>query len=108
MQLIFIGKISILLTHSVNQHSGSTAGGCPSRVTPHALPLTRYPSRVNPHALPLTRYPSCVTLPTAQRQHGGWLPLSAMNYVAGYLDMAPMRIYEVATFYTMFNRTPVG
>lgn len=47
-------------------------------------------------------------LDLAQRQHGGWLPLSAMNYVAGYLDMAPMRIYEVATFYTMFNRTPVG
>lgn len=47
-------------------------------------------------------------LDLAQRQHGGWLPLAAMNYVAKYLDMAPMRIYEVATFYTMFNRTPVG
>lgn len=47
-------------------------------------------------------------LDLAQRQHRGWLPLAAMNYVATYLDMAPMRIYEVATFYTMFNRTPVG
>eukprot|EP00116_Pleurobrachia_bachei_P015041 sb/3475303/ len=47
-------------------------------------------------------------LDLAQRQHGGWLPLAAMNYVAEYLDMAPMRVYEVATFYTMFNRNPVG
>lgn len=47
-------------------------------------------------------------LDLAQRQHGGWLPLAAMNHVAEVLDMAPMRIYEVATFYTMFNRNPVG
>ncbi|KAL5270261.1 hypothetical protein ACHWQZ_G001113 [Mnemiopsis leidyi] len=47
-------------------------------------------------------------LDLAQRQHGGWLPLAAMNHVAHVLDMAPMRIYEVATFYTMFNRNPVG
>jgi len=47
-------------------------------------------------------------LDLAQRQHGGWLPLAAMNHVAAVLDMAPMRIYEVATFYTMFNRNPVG
>lgn len=31
-----------------------------------------------------------------------------MNYVAKYLEMPPMRVYEVATFYTMFNREPVG
>lgn len=46
-------------------------------------------------------------LDLAQRQHG-WLPISAMNKVAEVLDMAPMRVYEVATFYTMFNRSPVG
>jgi NADH dehydrogenase (ubiquinone) flavoprotein 2 len=46
-------------------------------------------------------------LDLAQRQHG-WLPISAMNKVADLLDMAPMRVYEVATFYTMFNRNPVG
>ena len=46
-------------------------------------------------------------LDLAQRQHG-WLPLSAMNKVAEMLDMAQMRVYEVATFYTMFNREPVG
>ena len=31
-----------------------------------------------------------------------------MNYVAKYLDMPPMRVYEVATFYTMYNRKPMG
>jgi NADH-quinone oxidoreductase subunit E len=47
-------------------------------------------------------------LDLAQRQHGGWLPRAAMDYVAGLLDMAPVRVYEVATFYTMFNLRPIG
>jgi NADH-quinone oxidoreductase E subunit len=47
-------------------------------------------------------------LDLAQRQHDGWLPRVAMDYVAGLLDMAPIRVYEVATFYTMFNLKPVG
>lgn len=38
----------------------------------------------------------------------GWLPIYAMHYVADYLKMPYMRVYEVATFYTMFNREPVG
>ncbi len=46
-------------------------------------------------------------LDLAQRQHG-WLPISAMNNVAELLGMSRMRVYEVATFYTMFNREPVG
>merc|ERR1712196_503090 len=44
----------------------------------------------------------------AQRQHGGWLPVAAMDKVASLVGVAPMRVYEVATFYTMFNREPVG
>jgi NADH-quinone oxidoreductase E subunit len=44
----------------------------------------------------------------AQEQHGGWLPRAAMDHVAGILGMAPIRVYEVATFYTMFNLRPVG
>lgn len=44
----------------------------------------------------------------AQGQHQNWLPRAAMDYVAGLLDMAPIRVYEVATFYTMFNLEPVG
>ena len=46
-------------------------------------------------------------LDLAQRQHG-WLPISAMNKVAELLGMSRMRVYEVSTFYTMFNREPVG
>lgn len=46
-------------------------------------------------------------LDLAQRQHG-WLPLSAMNYVADFLEIPKMRVYEVATFYTMYYRKPVG
>jgi NADH-quinone oxidoreductase E subunit len=44
----------------------------------------------------------------AQYQNGGWLPRAAMDYVAELLEMAPIRVYEVATFYTMFNLRPVG
>jgi NADH-quinone oxidoreductase E subunit len=47
-------------------------------------------------------------LDLAQRQCGGWLPRPAMEAVASLLDMAPMRVLEVATFYTMFNLKPVG
>merc|ERR1711907_364968 len=52
-------------------------------------------------------------LDLAQRQQGengrgGWLPLAAMNKVAQILEMAPIRVYEVASFYTMYNREPVG
>jgi len=44
----------------------------------------------------------------AQEQSGGWLPEPAMRVVADMLDMAYVRVYEVATFYTMFNLVPVG
>ncbi|CAN0898273.1 NADH dehydrogenase [ubiquinone] flavoprotein 2, mitochondrial [Linum grandiflorum] len=47
-------------------------------------------------------------LDLAQQQHGGWLPVAAMNAVAKVIGVAPIRVYEVATFYSMFNRTPVG
>ena len=38
----------------------------------------------------------------------GWVPQVAMDVVAALLDMAPIRVYEVGTFYTMFNLKPVG
>merc|ERR1719153_477258 len=47
-------------------------------------------------------------LDLAQRQNGGWLPISAMHHVAEVIGMPRMRVYEVATFYTMFMRNPVG
>ncbi len=44
----------------------------------------------------------------AQEQAGGWLPRKAIEYVADLLGMAPIRVLEVATFYTMFMLEPVG
>lgn len=44
----------------------------------------------------------------AQREFGGWLSIEAMDYVAELLGIPPIRVYEVATFYTMFNKQPVG
>ena len=46
-------------------------------------------------------------LDLGQRQHG-FCSISVMNEVARILEMPPMRVYEVATFYTMYNRDPVG
>jgi NADH-quinone oxidoreductase E subunit len=47
-------------------------------------------------------------LDLAQRQSGGWLPKAAMDHVAEVLEMTPIRVYEVATFYTMYQLAPVG
>ncbi|KAF1981205.1 hypothetical protein K402DRAFT_365234 [Aulographum hederae CBS 113979] len=62
--------------------------------------LARYPSQYKKAAvMPL--------LDLGQRQHG-FTSISVMNEVARMLEMPPMRVYEVATFYTMYNRSPVG
>ena len=47
-------------------------------------------------------------LDLAQRQADGWLPRAAIEHVAEVLVMAPMRVQEVASFYSMFNLAPVG
>ena len=44
----------------------------------------------------------------AQKQNNNWIPLAAMKYVAKFLDMPYIKVYEVATFYSMFNLSPVG
>ena len=44
----------------------------------------------------------------AQRQNNNWIPLSAMKHIAKFLDMPYIKVYEVATFYTMYNLAPVG
>jgi NADH-quinone oxidoreductase E subunit len=63
--------------------------------------IAKYPSgRQASAVLPL--------LDLAQRQHGNWVPRAAMDYVADMLGMAHIRVYEVATFYSMFNLRPVG
>lgn len=63
--------------------------------------IARYPEgRQQSAVLPL--------LDLAQRQAGGWLPRAAVVAVADLLDMAVIRVWEVATFYTMFDLEPVG
>ncbi len=44
----------------------------------------------------------------AQEQHDGWLPEPAIRYIGDMLGMAYIRVYEIATFYTMFQLGPVG
>lgn len=63
----------------------------------------------------LSRYPTnyrqagiIPLLDLAQRQNKGWLLLAAMDKVAKIVQVPPIKVYEVATFYTMFNREKVG
>ena len=44
----------------------------------------------------------------AQRQNNNWIPLSAIKYIAKFLNMPYIKVYEVATFYSMYNLSPVG
>src|SRR6056300_256718 len=44
----------------------------------------------------------------AQKQNDNWIPLSALKHIGKILDMPYVKVYEVATFYTMYNLTPVG
>jgi NADH-quinone oxidoreductase E subunit len=44
----------------------------------------------------------------AQKQNKNWIPLSAMKYIGKFLNMPYIKVYEVATFYTMYNLAPVG
>ncbi len=63
--------------------------------------IARYPEGKQKSALiPL--------LHMAQDENSGWLDAPAMDYVAGLLNILPIEVYEVATFYSMFNTKPVG
>ena len=44
----------------------------------------------------------------AQAEFGGWLSVNTMNYVAEILNLRPIEVYEVASFYSMYNLKPVG
>ena len=44
----------------------------------------------------------------SQRQNDNWIPLVAIKYIAKFLNMPYIKVYEVATFYTMYNLSPVG
>jgi NADH-quinone oxidoreductase subunit E len=63
--------------------------------------IARYPERRQQSAImPL--------LHLAQKQHGGWLPRAALDYVADFLEIPRIRAYEVASFYDMYNIKPTG
>ena len=63
--------------------------------------ITRYPEGKQKSALLLV-------LHMAQDHFGGWLSTEAMDYVAELLHILPVEVYEVATFYSMYNLKPVG
>ncbi len=63
--------------------------------------LQRYPAEKQKSAL-------LPVLHLAQEEFGGWLSVEAMDYVASLLDIQPIEVYEVATFYSMYNLKPVG
>jgi NADH-quinone oxidoreductase subunit E len=63
--------------------------------------ISRYPEGKQKSALlPL--------LHIAQEENNGWLSVEAMDYVAALLQLKPIEVYEVATFYSMYNLKPVG
>ncbi len=63
--------------------------------------IARYPEGKQKSALlPL--------LHLAQEENNGWLSVDAMDYVASLLQITPIEVYEVATFYSMYNLKPVG
>jgi NADH-quinone oxidoreductase subunit E len=63
--------------------------------------MARYPEGKHKSAL-------IPVLHIAQEENGGWLSTEAMDHVAEVLNILPIEVYEVATFYTMFNLKPVG
>jgi NADH-quinone oxidoreductase subunit E len=68
--------------------------------------VTRYPAGRQASAVLPALY---IAQNQMKRQTGSaWIPIKAMDAVAARLDMAPIRVYEVATFYFMFNTRPIG
>jgi NADH-quinone oxidoreductase subunit E len=63
--------------------------------------IARYPSGKQKSAL-------LPVLHLAQVEFDGWLDVPVMDYVAGLLEIEPIEVYEVASFYSMFNLKPVG
>lgn len=63
--------------------------------------VTRYPEGKHKSAL-------IPVLHLAQAEFGGWLSPETMDYVASVLNLKPIEVYEVASFYSMFNLKPVG
>lgn len=63
--------------------------------------MARYPEGKHKSAL-------LPVLHLAQDEFGGWLDVPVMDYVASLFNIEPIEVYEVATFYSMYNMKPVG
>lgn len=104
--------ISIETQNTITPRSLPRFRGC-TQCSYHAMQI---PFEFNPENMTraqeiISRYPpqykKAAVIPLldlGQRQNKGWTSISVMNYVAKLLEMPAMRVYEVATFYTMFNR----
>jgi len=84
----------------------ATSNGTPFRYSPEAHAevlglMKKYPEGRGKSAL-------IRALHIAQEENHGWLNIAAMDHVAEVLGITPIEVYEVATFYTMFNLEPVG
>lgn len=87
-------------------HAPATHNGKPFQYSPSALAevkgiMAKFPE--GKHKSALIR-----ALHIAQEENGGWLSVPAMDHVAEVIGIAPIEVYEVATFYSMYNHEPVG
>ncbi len=87
-------------------HAPATQNGTTFKYSPAALAevksfLTKYPEGRGKSAI-------LRALHIAQEENHGWLSASAMDEVAVALGLAPIEVYEVASFYSMYNLAPVG
>jgi NADH-quinone oxidoreductase E subunit len=73
----------------------------PASLEAAKLILAKYPKDKQQSAVMALLY-------IAQKQNSNWIPLIAMKYIGKFLDMPYINVYEVATFYTMYNLAPVG
>lgn len=84
----------------------TSSNGAPFSYSPEALAevqglMKKYPEGRQVSAI-------LRALHIAQEENGGWLSLAALNHVAEILQVAPIQVYEVASFYSMYNLQPVG
>ena len=73
----------------------------PASLEAARLILAKYPKDKQQSAVMALLY-------IVQKQNNNWIPLIAMKYIGKFLDMPYIKVYEVATFYTMYNLAPVG
>lgn len=103
-------NVHINIEQFINKHSNKTlrlggAGGMvkfsDTKLKEVEQIIQRYPEGKQKSAL-------IPVLHLAQEEFGGWLSAETMDYVASVLNLQPIEVYEVATFYSMYNLKPVG